>query len=139
MILTETGFWVAFFNAKDKFHQQSVAVMSELDENLITTWPVITETCYLLGKHLGINCQLHFVKVLEQDYLAIFDLQFKHLPRIHQLMQKYADLPMDLADASLVLLAEELGQGRILSIDQRDFGVYRWKNQHPFENLLLSK
>ena len=54
-------------------------------------------------------------------------------------MRKYAKLPMDLADASLVLLAEHLGHGRILSTDQRDFGVYRWKNRKPFHNLLEEK
>jgi predicted nucleic acid-binding protein len=52
-------------------------------------------------------------------------------------MKKYADLPMDLADASLVILAEELGHGRILSTDRRDFNAYRWKNHKPFQNLLL--
>ena len=52
-------------------------------------------------------------------------------------MQQYADLPMDFADASLVILAEELGHGRILSTDNRDFHTYRWKNRHPFQNLLL--
>lgn len=51
-------------------------------------------------------------------------------------MTQYADLPMDLADASLVLLAEELGHGRILSTDRRDFHTYRWKNHQPFTNLL---
>lgn len=53
-------------------------------------------------------------------------------------MSRYGDLPMDLADASLVLLAEDLGHGRILSTDQRDFRTYRWKQRQPFENLLLS-
>lgn len=101
MILTDTGFWLAFFNSKDKFHQQSVTAMSQLDESLITTWPVITETCYLLGKHLDVRSQLRFVKALEDDYIAIFDLQFRHLPRIQQLMQKYADLPMDLVAVTL--------------------------------------
>lgn len=52
-------------------------------------------------------------------------------------MESYADLPMDLADASLVLLAEELGHGRILSTNNRDFNAYRWKRHKPFENLLL--
>jgi predicted nucleic acid-binding protein len=51
-------------------------------------------------------------------------------------MQKYRDLPMDLADASLVILAEELGSGRILSTDARDFRTYRFKNRKPFKNLL---
>jgi uncharacterized protein len=52
-------------------------------------------------------------------------------------MEKYAKLPMDLADASLVILAEHLGHGRILSIDFRDFNTYRWKNQYQFENMML--
>ena len=46
---------------------------------------------------------------------------------------------MDLADASLVLLAEESGEGRIVSTDERDFHACRWKNQHPFCNLLLEQ
>lgn len=45
-------------------------------------------------------------------------------------------LPMDLADASLVVLAEHLGHGRILTCDRRDFNIYRWKNTNSFENLL---
>ena len=50
---------------------------------------------------------------------------------------QYVNLPMDFADASLVILAEHLGHGRILSTDQRDFHAYKWKNRHPFQNLLL--
>lgn len=56
---------------------------------------------------------------------------------IVKLMQKYADLPMDLADALLFILAVELGHGLILSTDTRDFRTYRWKNHKPFQNLLL--
>ena len=52
------------------------------------------------------------------------------------LMGKYADLPMDMADASLAVLAEQLNSGRILTVDRRDFSVYRWNNK-PFENLLI--
>jgi predicted nucleic acid-binding protein len=51
-------------------------------------------------------------------------------------MERYRNLPMDLADASLVVLAEHLGSGRIFSTDRRDFGSYRWKNRKPFQNLL---
>ena len=67
----------------------------------------------------------------------IFDLDEHHLSRMCVLMEKYQSLPMHLADASLVILAEELGHGRILSVDQRDFNTYRWKNQKPFTNLLF--
>ena len=137
MVLSDTGFWYAFFNPKDKYHPHSLAVMQRLNEGLITTWPVITETCSLLGKALGSKSQLRFLQALDANYVEVFQIQPKHLPHIQQLMQKYADLLMDLADASLVILAEELGHGRILSTDQRDFKTYRWKNHKPFQNLLL--
>jgi predicted nucleic acid-binding protein len=52
-------------------------------------------------------------------------------------MEHYRDLPMDVADASLVILAEHVGSGRILSTDIRDFNSYRWKNRKPFKNLLM--
>jgi uncharacterized protein len=51
-------------------------------------------------------------------------------------MRDYVDLPVDLADASLVLVAEHLGHGRILSTEARDFRTYRSKNRQPFDNLL---
>jgi predicted nucleic acid-binding protein len=70
-------------------------------------------------------------------WFLLFELESNHLPRIQVLMDQYSDLAMDLADASLVVLAEELGQGDILSTDQRDFHAYRWKNHYPFDNLLL--
>lgn len=54
------------------------------------------------------------------------------------LLRKYASLPMDLADASLVLLAEHLGHGRILTTNERNFGAYRWKCRKPFKNLLAT-
>lgn len=97
MVLSDTGFWFAFFNPKDRFHAHSMAVMQGLDEGLITTWPVITETCYLLGKALGNESQLRFLKAIEARYVDIFPIQLHHLTHIQQLMQKYVDL----ADATL--------------------------------------
>jgi len=111
--------------------------MQHLDEGLITTWPVMTETSYLLGKTLGVQSQINFIGALKSDLVSVFDLNVQCLPQVQALMQKYANLPMDLADASLVILAEHLGHGRILSTDQRDFNAYRWKNHQPFQNLLL--
>jgi uncharacterized protein len=67
----------------------------------------------------------------------VFHLEKQHFPRLIELMQKYKELPMDLADGSLVILAEHLGHGQILSTDQHDFNTYRWKQNKPFENLLF--
>ena len=61
-----------------------------------------------------------------------------HLASIRDLMAQYQDLLMDLVDASLVAAAAELGHGRILFTDERDFGIYRWSGTEPFENVLLS-
>ena len=68
--------------------------------------------------------------------LLAWDIPAEQIGRIPAMLQRYANLPMDLADASLVLLAEHLGHGRILTTDARDFGAYRWKNRKPFHNLL---
>jgi len=137
MVLIDTGYWCALGNSKDKFHQQAILAASALIEDPITTWPVITETCHILQRELGPKAAYQFISMLRINSIEIFTIETQHLQRTEILMEKYADLPMDLADASLVILAEELGHGRILSTDLRDFKAYRWKNHQPFQNLLL--
>jgi len=138
VILTDTGFWLALANSADKHHAAARHALARVAEPLITTWPVMTETCHLLLSRLGDHAQRAFIQSATRGAFQIFDLTREQLPRIEELMQKYAKLPMDLADASLVVLAEHLGTGRILSTDQRDFGAHRWKNRKPFQNLLPS-
>ncbi|HEY4103924.1 MAG TPA: PIN domain-containing protein [Polyangiaceae bacterium] len=136
MILADTGFWLALANARDRHHETAKRALARLDQPLITTWPVMTETCHLLLARVGESSARAFIDSATRGAFSAFDLLPEHLPRISKLMLKYAKLPMDLADASLVIAAEELGTGRILSTDQRDFGAYRWKNRKPFHNLL---
>ncbi|MEA5583126.1 hypothetical protein VB620_17475 [Nodularia harveyana UHCC-0300] len=89
----------------------------------------------LNGYCLGVDAPKIFIHKIYTGKLQIFDLKQHHCQRIEELMEKYKDLPMDLADSSLVILAEELGHGQILSVDYRDFNTYRWKNTEPFDNL----
>lgn len=79
---------------------------------------------------------MEFLLAQQESLFQIFALGESKLPRIAILMSQYENLPMDFADASLVILAEHLGYGRIVSTDRRDFNAYRWKNHHPFHNLL---
>ena len=137
MIIADTGFWLAIANQRDQHHRVAVQRMDALDEPLITTWPVLTETCHLLLSRMGPNAEMVFMQACEQGAFQVFDTAQGCCARLNELMQQYSDLPMDLADASLVMLAEHLGHGRILSTDQRDFRTYRWKQHRPFENLLL--
>jgi predicted nucleic acid-binding protein len=136
-IIADSGFWIALFNRSDRFHAASVAALTGLERRLITTWPVMTETCHILLRRGGHAIQQQFLSQWVQGRFDIFGLTQAHAPKIQSLMHKYVDLPMDLADASLVLLAGELGHGDILTTDQRDFGAYRWKSRRPFTNLLL--
>ena len=139
MVIADTGFWLALANSKDQYHDIASIRLTELSpEPLVTTWPVVTETCYLLGARIGVQAQQLFLSNYIAGAFSLFDLTPSHVPRVIVLMKKYANLPMDLADASLVILAEHLGHGRILSTDERDFEAYRWKQRKPFENLLLS-
>lgn len=137
MIIADTGFWLALANARDRYHAAAKLALDGLSEGLVTPWPVITETCHLLANALSVDAELRFVASLRAGAATLFPLSPEHLARIHELMCKYRDLPMDLADASLVLLAEHLGSGRILSTDTRDFKTYRWKERKPFKNLLV--
>lgn len=144
MIIVDTGFWVALFNDKDDYHQLAKETLAKYpQETLITTWTVLTETCHLLLKRsanqsIGVSKQIQLIKVFEhRKKFELFNLEESHLNRIEKLMEKYQNLPMDLADASLVILAEDLGHGRILSTDKRDFNTYRWKNHQPFTNLFI--
>ena len=137
MVLADTGYWLALANVRDRWHQAAVSVTRQLDEHLVVTWPVVTETCHLLLSRLGVQAELRFIEQVSTN-VEIHELGQEHIGAIRVLMEKYADLPMDLADASLVMAATELGEGRILSTDQRDFNAYRWKDVEPFHNLLQS-
>ena len=138
MVIADTGFWLALLNSADRHHAAAKAAQEQLEEGLVTTWPVVTETCHLLMRHLGVPAQRSFLQAWLDGGYVIQGLSEDDGPRLLRLMKDYADLPMDLADASLVVLAERLGEGRILSTDERDFRAYRWKNRRPFRNLLLT-
>ena len=136
MIIADTGFFLALANSRDQHHAMAKRALEKLVEPLMTTWPVMTETCHLVARRLNAQAAETFVASAARGAFHVFELGAAHLPRIVELMRKYRQLPMDLADASLVILAEQLGSGKILSTDRRDFGAYRWKNHRPFKNLL---
>jgi uncharacterized protein len=136
MIAIDTGFFVAASDHTDRFHSSIQAWLPSLREGWVTTWPVITETCHLLRARVSEDAKHDFMQEVTHGAVAIWDIPREDAKRIPKLMEKYAKLPMDLADASLVLLAEHLGHGRILTTDTRDFGAYRWKNTKPFVDLM---
>lgn len=136
MVLADAGFFLALADRNDRHHGAAKLALQGLDEPLLTTWPAVAEVSHILATRRGADFQLRFFGGAVFAGLRLFDLRAEHWPRLMRLMRRYASLPMDLADASLVIAAEDTGDGRILSTDQRDFGVYRWKTRKPFRNLL---
>jgi uncharacterized protein len=138
MIAVDAGFLFALVDSSDAWHGRAVAALPTTQEGWITTWPVLTEATHLMTRRLGTRFAQALMDEVADGGVMAWDMAPDLLARIAPMMQRYANLPMDLADASLVLLAEHLGHGRILTTDQRDFGSYRWKSRKPFQNLLAS-
>jgi predicted nucleic acid-binding protein len=137
VIIVDTGAWVGLANKRDQFHQRCVRFFRDNREALVTTNPVLVETVHLLYQRVGVHMTLAFLDTIHKQSVSVHRPKEGELVEAIALMRRYRNLPMDLADASLVLLAEALGDGRIVSTDQRDFDSYRWKNHQPFKNLLM--
>ena len=136
MILADAGFFYALADADDAWHSRARQALATQAEGWITTWPVLTEATHLLTRWIGADAAQALLRDVAAGGIAVWQWAAPQTERLASLMERYASLPMDLADASLVLLAEHLGHGRILTTDERDFGAYRFKSREPFQNLL---
>ena len=120
--LIDAGPLIALFDRSDQYHLKAVRFLEDYSGYLWTTWPVVTETCHLLD--FNVKVQLAFLEWIDRGGLRIFSLGEAHIERIKQLTSKFDDVPMDLADASLVVVSELSGYHEIISIDS-DFYIYR--------------
>ena len=114
---------MALIHADDRHHAACRDALERIREPLATVWPVITEAMYLLD--FSSKAQEALWRLLERDAVRILPLDAGDVPRLRELMRKYRDLPMDLADAALVRAAERERISRVFTIDRRDFEVYR--------------
>lgn len=123
MILADTGPLVALFDPKDQAHAQCRKILEGTREPLVTTVPVLTEAFHLLDPDsTGARALQEFVV---RGGLGVWFFDDAALARAFELMRRYADHPMDLADASLVAAAEVLRTSRVFTVDRRDFATYR--------------
>ena len=133
-ILIDSGPLIALFDASDKHHARAINFIKNNESILITTIASITETLHLLN--FNRNAQIDFLEWVNQRAVEIFSIENADFGRIKELTIKYSDLPMDFADACLVLLAEKLDINQIATID-RDFTIYKIKGRKRF-NVVLS-
>lgn len=132
MILTDAGPLVALIDRGEPDHPRCVACLDALTAPMVTSWPAFTEAMYLLGDAGGWRGQDALWRLVERGDLEVVLPAEERWPRVRELMAKYRDLPMDLADATLVVLAEERGLTDIFTLDRRDFGTYRIHGRRRF-------
>ena len=132
-VLVDAGPLVALLDQSDSHHAASVAVLRTLRDPLVTVWPAFTEAMYLLGSSW--RGQKALWSRVETGALTLAPLDEGDAPRMRELMEKYHDLPMDLADAALVRVAEREDLTRIFTLDQRHFSVYRPGRRRRFSIL----
>jgi predicted nucleic acid-binding protein len=132
VILVDAGPLVALIDRGEPDHEQCVEALERLTAPMVTTWPALTEAIYLVGGAGGWKAQEALWKLLERGDLQLVPLDDALQKRTRALMRKYRDTPMDLADATLVAVAEALDVARVFTLD-RDFQIYRWKGRRKFE------
>jgi len=129
-LLLDTGALVSLLDRSQTHHADCTDFFDSWSGSIVSTEAVLTEATHLLGRvHGGRRACLEFFllggAVLVPSTLA-------SLSRARDLLEEYADMPMDFADATLVVLAEDLGTNLVFTIDARDFGVYRIKRRRRF-------
>ena len=130
MILVDTGPLVALFDPQDGQHARCREVLRTLQEPLFTTVAVLTEAFHMLSPgSYGADQLREFIR---RRGLAVWFLDEASLQRAFALMEQYADHPMDLADASLIVAAEILRTRKIFTIDRHDFATYRIRQGHRY-------
>lgn len=132
MTLTDAGPLVALIDADEEDHARCRNALTQIARPLVTTWPAFTEAMYLLSRAGGATGRDALWSLLLSGRLQIIELLDPDIKRAAALMGKYGDLPMDLADATLVAVAERLDTARIFTLDS-DFEVYRLHGRRRFD------
>jgi len=132
-VLVDAGPLIAIFSHRDGAHELCVAQLSELVRPLYTCWPVITEAAWLLRTHpLAVE---RLLDGFREGLLRLLPLDEAAMPWIAAFMKRYRNIGAQLADASLVYLAEREGIDSIFTLDRRDFTVYRMKGNRSLRLL----
>lgn len=132
-VIVDAGPLIGWFDANDPYHELARGFFEGYSGELLSTWPVLGEVCHLLPERMVAG----FLRWVGRGGLTVVDVPVSALRGLADRIDKYADLPMDLADASLIWLAESLGLLDLLTIDQRDFGIYRTARGQTLRNVLV--
>lgn len=128
MIVVDTGPLVALFDPRDGLHEECRRRLRAMKSSLLTTLPVLTEAFHILSpESRGADRLRAFVM---EGGAALAPAGDADIERAFELMETYRNVPMDLADASVVVAAERLETRKVFTLDVRDFAVYRVRKGH---------
>ena len=131
-IVVDTGPLVALFRRRDRDHARVAGYLRDNPCLLVTTWLVVTEAWHLLSG----PARIAMMRWIDSGGAAVIEVRADGARRMLALLEKFYDRPMDIADASLVVLAERIGVNEILTIDRADFDIYRLPNGRRFVQVL---
>jgi predicted nucleic acid-binding protein len=130
-LLLDTGPFVALLDSSEKNHRLCVSFFKEFKGRVFTTEPVLSEVLYLVGP--SVKAQRFGIEFILEGGAILVPQSLESLRRGLELMEKYNDTPMDFADATLVVLAEEMGITEIFTLDVKGFGTYRIFGKKAFK------
>jgi hypothetical protein len=134
-VVVDSGFLIGLFDDRDPLHQRCRDFLRDYRGRFLTSEAVLTETLALLSVEQQLRC-LDWLGDAAQIGLLVVDRTPLDFRAVEKLVRKYADQPMDFADASVVLLAMRAGIREILTADRRDFSVYKLGRKTRFVDLL---
>jgi predicted nucleic acid-binding protein len=130
-LLFDTSALVSVLDRSQAHHKACASFFRRWTKPVLTTEAVVTESTHLLGRFEGgARAVLRFV--LEGGAVLVPGSR-DALERAEEIMRKYADVDLDYADATLVVLAEDAGTGHVFTLDRRDFGALRWRGNRAFQ------
>lgn len=132
-LLLDTGAWVALIDRSEAAHEACVKVLEGWNGHILSTEAVLTETLHLVGP--GWEAQRICLEFVLRGAVLLVPSSRESLKRAARLMEKYQDVPMDFADATLVVLGEEVGTDWVFTLDRRGFSTYRLHGRRPFKIL----
>jgi predicted nucleic acid-binding protein len=126
----DTGPWVALIDRSEARHAECVQWLKNFSGSLYSTEAVLTEVIYLLNFSTKAQCAA--IDFVLKAVVEIVPASIESLRKAKNLMKKYADLPIDYADATIVCLATETGMQNVVTFDKRDFTIYRLPKKKGF-------
>ncbi len=130
IVAMDTGPWVALIDRSEVMHRKCLEWLRQFEGRIVSSEAVLTEVLYLLN--FSLKAQTAAIDFVLDGAITLVPLSLESLKKVKKLMEKYGDIPMDFADATLVCLADDLSINHVITFDSKHFSIYRLTRRQPF-------